>query len=333
MKNYLYFMRLSVAVLTAVNLNEAINSQTLLNENFSYVAGSALTVNGWNAHSSPGVNPVVINSQGLVFQGYQSSNIGLSALLANTGEDVNRTFTTVTSGTVYCAFLVKVNTFENDYFIHLSGSPVGNNYKGRVFTNGTGNSYNFGLSKGSGTTVFTTGNAFATGSTYLVVLKYSIIEGASNDAVSLYIITGSIPATEPATPAIGPLTDAGQTDLSNVSAVALRQYSSAQNIIVDGIRVASKWEDAAGIVTEAKGLSLKDDFYIYPVPATEELTVCNINNVMLLEIFDMTGKKVKSIKPDFSDNYKVPVRSLSRGLYLLKVTTSRGVRTMKFFRS
>ena len=114
---------------------------------------------------------------------------------------------------------------------------------------GSGNTYNFGLSKGSETVSYTTGSQYVTGSTYLLVLKYSIAEGASNDNVSLFIFTDAISAAEPATPSIGPLNDPGQSDLSNVSTVELRQYSSAQNIIVDGIRIAQKWEDAVGITT------------------------------------------------------------------------------------
>jgi hypothetical protein len=332
MKNYLYLMRLSVAILVAVIKTHAGNSQTLLNENFSYPSGALLTANGWNAHSSAGVNPVVVSPQGLVFQDYPSSDIGLSALLANNGEDVNKTFTTVITGSVFCAFLVKVTTFDNDYFLHLAGSPVGNNYKGRVFTSGTGNSFNFGLSKGSGTVVFTTGSSFTTGSTYLMILKYSIVEGASNDMVSLYIITGSIPSTEPTTPSIGPLTDAGQTDLTNVSSVAMRQYSVAQNIQVDGIRVATKWEDLVGIVTCNENLTMKNPV-IYPVPVSEELTISNVHNGTLIEIFDITGKKVISTKTEATNNYKIPVKNLLPGLYMLRITTSGGIHIMRFVKS
>src|SRR5664280_2381226 len=109
MKNYLYFMRLSAAILVALHLNVDGNCQTLLIENFSYPSGTFLTANGWTAHDAAGTNPVVVSSSGLVFQGYPSSEIGLSALLGNSGEDVNRTFTAVTSGKVFCAFLIKVN--------------------------------------------------------------------------------------------------------------------------------------------------------------------------------------------------------------------------------
>jgi hypothetical protein len=333
MKNYLYFMRLSVAILVAMQLNMVGNCQTLLNENFSYSSGAYLTANGWNAHDAPGTNPVVVNSQGLVFQSYPSSDIGLSALLGNNGEDINRTFTTIVSGTVYCAFLVQVNTIANGYFLHLVGVPVGTNYKGRVIINGTGNSFYFGLSKGSGTTVLTTGSPLSTGVVYLCVLKYSIVDGASNDEVCLYVITGSVPATEPLTPSVGPLADAGQTDLANVSAIALRQYSSSQNILVDGIRVALDWEDAVSALTGNENLLAADNPVLYPVPVSTELIINNTLNVNIIEISDFTGRKIISVKTKANSIIKIPVSQLSPGLYLIKFYTAGGTKTMKFIKS
>jgi hypothetical protein len=267
-----------------------------------------------------------------VFPGYQSSDIGLSAVLSNTGEDVNKIFTTVSSGNVFCAFLVKVNSSDNEYFLHLSGTPIGTNYKGRVIANGTGNSFNFGLSKGSENAVLTTGSPYTAGVTYLLVLKYSITAGASNDEVSLFIITVSVPATEPSVPTIGPLADAGQTDLTNVSAVVLRQNSSAQNILVDGIRVASKWADAVGVLTGKEDPSMSDNPVLYPVPVKDELIACNILDVNMIEIFDLTGRKLISVKTEFADIIRIPVSHLSHGLFIVRLYTTGGTKIMKFIK-
>jgi len=331
MKNYLYLMRLSVAILVAVIKTHAGNSQTLLNENFSYPSGALLTANGWSAHDAQGTNPVLVSSPGLIFPGYPSSDIGLAALLSNNGEDVNKTFATVTSGTVFCAFLVQVNVIVKGYFLHLFNSSIGSQ-KGKVFINGKDNSYNIGLSMGTLDTVYTNGSPFTIGKTYLIILKYSIVEGVNNDEVSLYIITGSIPVTEPLIPTIGPLSD-GKSDLNNVSAVALRQYNSKENILVDGIRVATKWEDLVGTITGEEDQVKKKSPVIYPMPVSEELTISNVHNVTLIEIFDITGKKVISTKTETTDNYRIPVTNLLRGLYLVKVTTSKGIQIMRFVKS
>jgi len=91
----------------------------LLVEEFDYSAGELLTNHGWTAHSGSGTQPVTVNNGGLTFSGYASGGLGNSALLDNNGEDVHRTFTSQSSGTVYAAFLVKINTFTNGYFLHL----------------------------------------------------------------------------------------------------------------------------------------------------------------------------------------------------------------------
>lgn len=334
MKNYLYLMRLSAIILVILHLNVSGNCQTLLNENFDYPLGSYLTSNGWNAHSSAGVNAVLIGTQGLAFPGYPSSDVGLSASLANNGEDINRTFTAPVSGSVYCAFLIRVNAFDNDYFLHLAGTPVGNNYKGRVFTGGTGNSFDFGLSKGSGTPVFTTGSPFITGTVYLIVLKYTIVSGASNDIVSLYILTDLIPATEPSLPSIGPLSDEGQTDLTNVSAVALRQYSSAQNILIDGIRIAQTWEDAVtGTLTGIEQQTITDNINLSPVPVMEELSISNAMNIKRIEIIEIGGRTVMTVDVTNCNEVRLPVSSLTRGLYFVRLTIDRGKVIRKFIKS
>jgi hypothetical protein len=217
------------------------NAQVLLEDNFSYPAGDLISAHGWTAHSGSGSQPITVNNGGLVFAGYPGSDIGNAALVDNTGEDDHRTFTTQTSGTVYAGFLVQVTTAATGYFLHFGEGPIGFNFRGKVFIN---TSNNFGVSVGNNTGTYAT-TAFTPGNTYLLILKYEIVAGTNNDIVSLFIIDGAIPATEPATPTIGPLTDAAITDI-NPGSIALRQFSSSQNLIIDGIRVGISWADITG---------------------------------------------------------------------------------------
>jgi hypothetical protein len=333
MKNYLSLKRLSAAVVSAIFLNSGSNCQTLLIENFSYPAGTALTANGWNAHSGAGTNPVKVHSFGLAFPGYPSSEIGLSAILNNNGEDVNITFTPVTTGCIYCAFLVKVNAIDSGYFFHLGPKPVGTNHYGKVFICGTGNFLNFGLSKGTKAPVLTTGSTYATGLIYLIVLKYSIVEGASNDIVSLFIISGSIPGAEPVLASIGPLTDASQTDLTSVAAIALRQYSSKQDIIIDGIRVATRWEDAVSSLTTIKHTEPEIPNLVYPSPASGEINIENCADVNAIEIFNLSGDKVVTVNNDGNSIVKIAVNQLINGLYIIRLKSSKGYSNIKFVKS
>jgi hypothetical protein len=331
MKKNLLWLRLFVAFTLATFVTRELYPQALLVENFNYPSGSQLTANGWVAHSGEGNNPVSVTSTGLIFSGYPSSNQGLAAILNNDGEDVSRTFTTVTTGTVYCGFLVRAGSVTGDYFLHLSNSGVSAN-RARVFLKGTGSSFNFGLSKGSETTVYTSGSVYATGTTYLIILKYTLVEGSSNDLVSLYVFTGTIPSAEPATPTIGPINETTQSDLSGIASVALRQYSATQNIIIDGIRVAQKWEDIVGVATGNETKVLDNYPVLYPNPVHDNLSIRYHEDIEGLEIMDNLGRVILKKDNSNGETAYMDVSALKRGLYSIRIVTSTGVKFFKILK-
>ena len=214
-----------------------IASAQLLDENFDYTAGTNITDNGWTAHSGAGTNPITVNSGGLSYTGYVNSGIGNAALLDNTGEDDNITFTAQTSGTLYFSFLINVASIADGYFLHLKDASFG--YAARVFIKNSSDTLQFGLSNSSTANFATTPTAFDTNTTYLCIVKYDI---ATSDC-SLWVLSSGVPATEAA--AGTPEVTATGGGISTVEGIALRQYSSSQNIIVDGIRVSTTWDFAA----------------------------------------------------------------------------------------
>jgi hypothetical protein len=222
-------------LLLAMGVSVASWGQTLfLEENFDYTAGTNLTDNGWSAHSGAGTNPVTVNSGGLSYSGYASSGIGNAALVDNTGEDVNRSFGDRTSGTIYTSFLVRVDAVATGYFLHLAkGSTT---FAARVFVQSATGGFNFGVSNTSTGTFGST--VFGTGTTYLCVLKYDF----ATTNVSLWVFASGVPASE-AEAGSPEVTNTG-TGLDTLRMVALRQYSTSQNIVVDGIRVADSWLEA-----------------------------------------------------------------------------------------
>jgi hypothetical protein len=243
MKKFLPVYRMLSVILFLAFSMHPVYSQPLLIENFEYTDGSLLTSNGWVAHSGSGTQPVDVTVPGLTFTGYPLSGIGGAARVDNNGEDVHKTFTVQTSGIVYSAFMVRVNGSADGYFMHLGGDPISTVFRAKLFLVGAADPFNFGLSVGSNTATPVAGGSFTYGTTYLFVLKYEIVDGLANNIVSLFIISGSVPSTEPATPTIGPLTDGGQSDIDPGS-IAFRQYSSAQNVLVDGIRIGKTWDEA-----------------------------------------------------------------------------------------
>ena len=212
----------------AISNNFSISS-LLLVEDFNYANGALLTANGWTAHSGSGTQAIDVTS-GLSFNSYIGSGIGGAARVDNNGEDLNKTFTPKTSGSIYAAFIISASSTNSaGYFFHLAQDNIsGTTYVSRVWINGTGNSVGIGTSA----TV-----AISANTPTLLVVKYNIDTKLS----SLYVLN-TMSATEPL------VADATYTEtltLSNIGAVCLRQYNAAQNIIVDGIRVTTSWSDIA----------------------------------------------------------------------------------------
>ncbi|MFN0140639.1 MAG: FG-GAP repeat domain-containing protein [Pyrinomonadaceae bacterium] len=221
---------------------------TLLVDDFTAAPGSLLTANGWTAHSGGGTNSIATSSPGLTLTGYPSSGVGNAVSLTTTGEDVNRTFAVQSTGSVYAAFMVTVSEATTDplggYFFHFGPDPVGTTFRGRVFIAKDGsNNVAFGISKAlttAGNITFTP-FSFSLNTTYLVVVKYTIVDGATNDTVSLFVST-TVPASEPAPTVTA--TDITQTDISP-GTVSLRQgaVATSPTARVDGIRVGNTWAD------------------------------------------------------------------------------------------
>ncbi len=217
----------------------------LLIEDFTYPIGSLLTNNGWTAHSGAGTNPIVTSAPGLTLAGYPSSGIGNSVALATSGEDDNRTFPVQSTGSVYAAFLVNVSDAVVDpiggYFFHLGPNPISTTFRGRVFVKkDASNNIAFGISKATSTTaadIAFTPFSFSLNTTYLLIVKYTIVSGDANDTVSL-TVSATTPAAEP--PATVTAPDTSASDISP-GTVALRQGAAATSptVRVDGIRVGT----------------------------------------------------------------------------------------------
>ncbi|MCK9310012.1 MAG: lamin tail domain-containing protein, partial [Candidatus Cloacimonetes bacterium] len=223
-------------------------AETFLEENFEYPAASLLTANGWTAHSGGGTNAFFVSNPGLSYTGYLA-NSGLCAeTTGNNGEDVNRLFAAQTEGSIYASLLVNMSSaaVAGDYFFHLGANPLGSDFKGRVFAQRSAADsllIRFGISRGGKVeTAVWTGYTYSLNTTYLLVLKYTIVSGANNDQAVLWI-NPVIGATEPAY--ILASTDIAAADAANIGAVVLRQGNAANPTPVakyDGLRVTSTWQ-------------------------------------------------------------------------------------------
>jgi len=225
--------------------------QALLEENFSYTAGTLLTANGWTAHSSGGTSAIAVDATGLSYPGYFSSNIGLSAKLVTSGEDDNKGFTSQNAGSVYMSFLIKVTaaTTTGDYGIHycqVNGSAASGFYNRIFVKKDASNNLAFGISKISSTVTYT-GFNYSLNTTYLLVTKYTFNTGTTTDDVAELFVNPVLGSPEPTST----VSESSGTDATALTGICLRQggASSAATANYDGIRVATSWADAVKVET------------------------------------------------------------------------------------
>lgn len=232
---------LILLVLTTLSFGQVVS------EDFNNVDSSLLTANGWVANSGAGTNSVDVGvSNGLTYTGYSGTTgfaaavVGNAARLDNTGEDVNKAFTTpVTTGSLYYSFLVNAATADAGYFTHFGPGGIPTSpFAARVFlkAGSVAGKINFGISNTGTGTYSATPTDFDINTTYLIIVKYDV---STTGAVSLWVKTTGVPATEAS--AGSPEVSASGSGSASVGGVYLRQYAATQNITVDGIRVYPTW--------------------------------------------------------------------------------------------
>ena len=230
----------------------ALNAQILLDENFEYAVGDSLTGHGWVAHSgTASTSTILVQSGNLSYPNYPLSDIGNYVTISGTTgsrQDVNKSFTEQTSGSVYAFVMVNVTAAAatGDYFMHFGANTIGTNFRGKLFVvdNGSG-SYKFGLSKGSNysASTLTTTGSYAYNTTHLLVLEYKIVSGTTtDDSVKLYVD----PDLSVAKPVANIVSGDATTDI-NVGSIALRQSTQLYSVLVDGIRVTTQWLDVVPV--------------------------------------------------------------------------------------
>jgi len=233
-----------LSLLIMLALTFSFNAQ-ILEEDFNYTAGTDLTANGWTAHSGGTTNPIAVVANSLTMPSYSATGIGGAAMSNASGQDINKVFNAVSSGSVYTSFLLNVADISTGggYFFHYMDAAGGSAYRARTFVRedpNDANSVNFGLTFNSSSGVYDT-TPFAKNSTVLVVVKYTVVSGADNDEVSLYVFDANTSfATEPSTPLLGPVT--GTMNDVDPARIALRQFSSATDFTIDAMKVKSSWD-------------------------------------------------------------------------------------------
>ncbi|MCM1107517.1 MAG: choice-of-anchor J domain-containing protein [Clostridium sp.] len=258
-------------------------AKSYLTESFRYSAGNLYGQGNWLRNGKQAEAPIQLVPQPLAYPGYQTAAAGFAVELGGEGnaqdERLMKRFVEegepkmfgIKEGSLYMSALVNVKeaggiaTTEQMYILgFIPESTSGNKDQvsyslySRLFVIGseTEGKFKFGLSKANGNAEpEATTEELNLGETYLVVMKYEIVEGTGNDIVTLWIN----PATGQEPEAV--LTTSNKTDISatmGITGLSLYQGGSsvrkAPHALVDAIRVADTWdelfrEDEVGEVT------------------------------------------------------------------------------------
>lgn len=251
------------------------NGETYLAESFDYAEGNLYGNGKWVKYGKKTTAPVQVANSPLTFAGYQDNAAGKAVRLTKeSGEYCQVLFrdkgTDAAKGTVYYSALVNVSELPSGSrtaaFMALTGAnsldatkfgdaEAGSEGAG-LFAQASGEGFKLGVSRNVAnlgnvkTSVAWADEECALGTTYLVVVKYEIIDGADNDRISLWIN----PAKGDAEPTASVVADEESAEsLADVRGIELRQGSSSVAktpvAVIDEVRVASTWDE---IFTPAK---------------------------------------------------------------------------------
>lgn len=245
------------------------NGETYLAESFDYAEGNLYGNGKWVKYGKKTTAPIQVAKSPLTFAGYQDNAAGNAVRLTKeSGEYCQVLFrdkgTDAAKGTVYYSALVNVSELPSGSrtaaFMALTGAnsldatkfgdaEAGSEGAG-LFAQASGEGFKLGVSRNVAnlgnvkTSVAWADEECALGTTYLVVVKYEIVDGADNDRISLWIN----PAKGDAEPAASVVADEESAEsLADVRGIELRQGSSSVAktpvAVIDEVRVASTWDE------------------------------------------------------------------------------------------
>jgi Secretion system C-terminal sorting domain len=245
MKHLLLIAAFSLSMLAS-------SAQLKLTEQFDNTiftnSGDMGTTNSWiQTGTGPDVQVTyrTNNTNALTYTGYSSGRTSVSLgryTSGGTGTDPYKNFNsavaTNSNGVLFMTFVLNVSAARNagDYCIHYRTSS--GNSLGLFFIKNNGSGFNVGLETDGGTEIYGS-TLYNYNITYLIAIRYDIINGNNNDDMSLWVNPSVI--SEPTTGAEVSITNTGDVMGvgETISSLALRQAgSNAATLQCDAFRIA-----------------------------------------------------------------------------------------------
>lgn len=321
-----------------------VNAQVFV-ENFetATVGGNLEDYNDWyvslKASDALGVSPK-IGAGALTYTGYIGANVGdvavLDSTIGNTSatqristrriiSPSNDTLKVGDSGSVYVAFLINVNSQSyrsyRDFFT-FEGSESSSFTRGRIFAknNTAGDQVYFAVSKNSSTSTILDANStqdlnltLSTGVDYLIVAKYTIVDGDQNDVITMYVNPDLSKTEGEQTNKI--TTSDIQSDYSSSTALKINLRQRGIGAKIGGIRVAKTWDEVLlSNTTSVKGTK-----------ADNEISICSAGkNIITSESGMISVYTLDGALKLFSITDGNLSTSLNKGLYIVRFVLNNG---------
>jgi len=328
-------------------------AQVVFSESFNYSDSPAdsLKAHNWSLSGTNNLNPLMVTSPGLSLTDYYSA--GNATTLKESGQDVYQKFSPITSGVVYFSFLINVSSTSSigDYFIAISPSSSQTNYYARVHLKSSNNGFSIGISKNNelagGYEYGKTTYNFNT--TYLVVVKHSLLAGAKNDEERIFVFSNNVPSTEPAISEVGPYVETTKNDPTDIAHVTIRQGGSfsggvmtnpGPTLKLDEIRIATSWKDLL-VPTDVKENSIPTQFQLnqnYPNPFNPETIISYQlpeSKFVTLKVYDVLGNEISTLVNELQNagmyhyTFSTLQNSLPSGIYIYKLQAGNFVSVKK----
>lgn len=238
------------------------SADLLVTDNFEYDATTLYGQGSWLQYGSQTGGDVALVDNPLTYPSYHATATGKATKIDNmaSGQDVMIPFTStpVTSGSLYVAALVNVQSASSDpvYFMSFvapgtagvqdkkTASEIGRLY---AYAGSQAGKFKFKISRNSNSQLEETSEEYELGKTYLVVFQYQFVEGEKNDIIRLWVNPSDLNAAPKPSALILDMTTNTSADAPRMQAVELRQGSSASytgpQVLVDAMRIADTWTD------------------------------------------------------------------------------------------
>lgn len=196
-------------------------------------------------------NYIQVVEGSLSYAGYVTTGTGNKAELVGNGADDLRQFTEVTSGKIYAAAIINVDSLKPsttpDYFLTL-GDASNSNMSPRLYIKSIQNTeksyvgFQLGVKKVSEGLTNWSSETYLPKTNYLVVLEYEFVAKDSNDVVRVYV-NPTVATTTP-TFVCNQSSSNEKPDIKKIASLNLRKGSNTPGrVFVDEIKVATTWAE------------------------------------------------------------------------------------------